>query len=189
MGLTQDVMWNAVVACDKGCDGEFFYAVKTVGVYCRPSCRSRTPLQKNVCYFATAQDAENAGFRPCKRCRPDLLDYAPVVELARQTKSLMDDYFSEREQLTAKMRRLGVSSSHLAVIFKQQYGMVPSQYLSQIRIDYAKRLLAETNAPIITIAGDVGFDSLPSFYGFFRSKTGTTPKEYRSTHSSLGGKV
>jgi len=98
MGLTDDKMWKAVVDCDKSYDGQFFYAVKTVGVYCRPSCKSRTPLRKNTNYFETQEDAEKAGFRPCKRCRPDLLDYAPMLELAQQTKNLIDDYFQERNR-------------------------------------------------------------------------------------------
>lgn len=179
MFLIDDARWNAVVTCDKSYDGAFFYAVKTVGVYCRPSCKSRTPLQKNVCCFETVVEAENAGYRPCKRCRPDLMDYAPVEEIAKQTKNIIDDYFSERERLAAEIKRLGVSAGHLAVIFKQQYGIAPSRYLDQIRVGHAKKLLTETDTSIIVIAGDVGFDSLPSFYGFFKRQTGTTPKVYR----------
>lgn len=180
MRFTDDEMWKAVVDCDKSYDGKFFYAVKTVGVYCRPSCKSKTPLRKNVEYVETQEEAEKAGFRPCKRCRPDLLDYAPMLELARQTKDLIDEYFHEKKRLAAEMKRLGVSASHLAVIFKQQYGMAPSHYLNKTRIDYAKKLLAKTDTPIIDIAGDIGLDSLPSFYGLFKKQTGTTPKEYRA---------
>jgi AraC family transcriptional regulator of adaptative response / methylphosphotriester-DNA alkyltransferase methyltransferase len=180
MRFTDDEMWKAVVDCDKGCDGHFFYAVRTVGVYCRPSCKSRTPLRKNVDYFATREKAEKAGFRPCKRCRPDLPGYAPRRELAERAKGLIDDYFNERKRLTAKMKQLGVSSSHLALVFKQQYGMTPGRYLNKTRIDYAKKMFAETDIPIIDVAGDTGFDSLPSFYGFFRKQTGTTPGKYRA---------
>lgn len=180
MRFTDDEMWRAVVDCNKEYDGHFFYAVKTVGVFCRPSCKSRTPLRKNTNYFETKEEAEKAGFRPCKRCRPDLLDYAPITELARQIKGLIDDYFNERERLTEEMKRLGVSASHLAVIFKQQYGMAPSQYLNKIRIDYAQKMLAKTNIPIIDIASDTGFSSLSAFYRFFKKQTETTPKEYRT---------
>ncbi|EHQ89796.1 bifunctional transcriptional activator/DNA repair enzyme AdaA [Desulfosporosinus youngiae] len=186
MGLTDDKMWKAVVDCDKSYDGQFFYAVKTVGVYCRPSCKSRTPLRKNTNYFETQEDAEKAGFRPCKRCRPDLLDYAPMLELAQQTKNLIDDYFQERNRLAAEMKRLGVSASHLAAVFKQQYGMVPSQYLNKTRLDYTRKMLAETDTPIIDIAGNIGYDSLPSFYGFFKKQTGTTPREYRELNKVPG---
>lgn len=179
MQFGNDEMWQAVVACDKGYDGKFLYAVQTVGVYCRPSCKSRTPLPKNILYFTTSKEAEQAGFRACKRCRPDILDYAPSTELAQQIKSLIDAYFKERGRLSLAMKNLGVSSSHLAIIFKQQYGILPSQYLNETRTAYAKKMLAESPVPIIEIAMDIGFDSLPSFYGFFKRQTGSTPKAYR----------
>ena len=70
MKLTDDEMWEATINCDSNLDGRFFYAVKTVGVYCCPSCKSRAPLRKNVLYFETGEQAQRAGFRPCKRCRP-----------------------------------------------------------------------------------------------------------------------
>ncbi len=180
MHFSNDEMWKAVVDCNKDYDGKFYYSVKTVGGYCRPSCKSRTPLRKNVVYFETQEDAEKAGFRPCKRCRPDLLDYAPMRELAQQTKVLIDDYYNERDRLAAEMKKLGISPNHLAVIFKQQYGVAPSQYLNKTRADYAKKMLAETDISITDIAGEIGFDTLPSFYRFFKTQTGITPKEYRN---------
>lgn len=74
MRLGYEEMWKAVVDCDNRYDGKFLYAVKTVGVYCHPSCKSRTPLQKNTVFFASAEEAVKSGCRPCKRCRPDLHD-------------------------------------------------------------------------------------------------------------------
>ena len=180
MNCDADTMWQAAVACDKAYDGKFFYAVKTVGVYCRPSCKSRTPLRKNVCFFSSGQEAEQAGFRPCKRCRPDLLDYAPMADLAGQAKELIDGYFRERERLIGAMKQLGVSANHLAVVFKQQYGLPPMDYLNQKRAEHAKRLLAETDMAIIDVAYDIGFDSLSAFYIFFKKQAGTTPKAYRA---------
>ena len=186
MRLTDDEMWKAAADCDESCDGKFFYAVKTVGVYCRPSCKSRTPLRKNTEYFETREDAEKAGFRPCKRCRPDLPGYAPLPELAKRIKNLIDGYFNERERLSAEIKQLGVSSGHLAVIFRRQYGMTPGQYLNKTRADCARKMLAETDIPIIDVASDIGFDSLPSFYGFFKKQTGTTPKKYRENSGRQG---
>jgi AraC family transcriptional regulator of adaptative response / methylphosphotriester-DNA alkyltransferase methyltransferase len=180
MLYTDDEMWKATVDCDAGYDGKFFYAVKTVGVYCRPSCKSRTPLRRNVRYFETPREAEKAGFRPCKRCRPDLADYAPVLEIIRHTKELIDNYYHRRERLAEKMKQIGVTARHLAVIFKQEYGITPIQYSNQLRAAYAQKMLGETGASIIDIAGDIGFESLSAFYSFFRKHTGTTPKEYRT---------
>jgi len=69
--LPNDPRWNAVEARDASADGTFWYSVRTTGVYCRPSCGSRTPLRQNVAFHTTREDAERAGFRPCKRCKPD----------------------------------------------------------------------------------------------------------------------
>lgn len=179
MLLSEEERWNAVKNCDESYNGIFYYAVKTTGVFCCPSCKSRTPAQKNVCFFDTSQDAAAAGFRPCKRCRPDLIDYQPTVELARQVKNLIDNCFAQRDLLMENRKQLGVSSSYLAVIFRQQYGVAPIEYLNRIRAQSAKRALAETTVPIIDVAGSIGFDSLSAFYGFFRKQTGMTPKEYR----------
>lgn len=175
-------MWTAVVACDKAYDGRFFYAVKTVGVYCRPSCKSRTPLQKNVCFLETALHAEQAGFRPCKRCRPDLPDYAPMAELARRAKALIDAHGHDAVRLRAELRRLGVSPGRLAAVFKQQYGAPPAQYRNQRRATRARDMLSGTDMSILDIAAETGFSGLPAFYDFFKRHTGTTPRQYRAEH-------
>ena len=186
MTIDDDTLWRAVVDCDETYNGKFFYAVKTVGVYCRPSCRSRTPLRKNVSYHATGADAEKMGFRPCKRCRPDLIEYAPVLELARQTKELIEGYYSQRAVLAEKMRQLHVSASHVASVFKQRYGLPPLQYLNQIRAEHAKKMLQDSAMPIIDVAGETGFDSLSAFYSFFKKQTGITPKEFRANSNGDG---
>jgi len=116
---------------------------------------------------------------------PILTDYAPVLEIARQTKELIDGYYCQREQLVREMKQLGVTTNHLAVIFKQQYGVPPIQYLNLLRAEQAKNMLAETDMSIIDIAGDIGFNSLPAFYSFFKRQTGTTPKKYRAR--AIGG--
>jgi len=175
----EDRKWQQVVNSDTSVDGEFFYTVKTVGVYCRPSCKSRTPLRKNVLFFNSAAEAEQAGFRPCKRCRPDLLDYAPALEIASKTKKLIDGYWGSRKQIEREMRELGVSASQLARIFRSEYGMTPFEYLRQVRIEHAKEMLEEPSKAIIDVAFEVEYESLPAFYRFFKKHTGVTPREYR----------
>ena len=175
----EETLWQAVAACDEAYDGAFFYGARTVGVYCRASCKSRTPLRKNIVFFETAAQAEAAHFRPCKRCRPDLLAYEPVRALAEQAKALIDGGFHARTRLTEDMRRLGVSPNRLAAVFKQTYGIPPLTYLHQRRLAYAKDLLAQSPLPILEVAYATGFESLSAFYAFFKKQTGLTPKEYQ----------
>ncbi len=186
---TDDAMWNAVVGCDKSWDGRFFYAVATVGVYCRPSCKSRTPLRKNVRYFASGEAAQAAGFRPCKRCRPDLPEHSPDQDGARRIKELLEKHFLERQALAAAMRLSGFTPNHSAAVFKRQYGMTPLAYLNRLRAERAKRLLAETDMPIVDLAADVGFAGLSAFYRFFKKQTGTTPKDYRASVRAHAGRA
>lgn len=187
--LSDATMWRALYDCDPAYDGQFFYAVRTVGAYCRPSCRSRTPLRKNVLYFHTAEEAKQAGLRPCKRCRPDLDKHDPAALLAGQAKNLIDRHFGNRARLKCELGRLGVSQSHLAVIFRQQYGQTPAQYLGQVRERQTCALLEKTGMPITDIAATIGFESLTSFYAFFKKQTGTSPAKYRKQrqHSASAG--
>ena len=179
MKCSEEEMWQAIVACDTGYDEKFCYVVKTVGVYCRPSCKSRTPLRKNVLFFSDAEEAAAAGFRPCKRCRPDILSYAPMQKVAEQVKELIDKHYCEKELLTAEIKRLGVSLNRISTVFRQEYGLSPVEYIGSKKIEHAKKLLSETDTPIIDIAGDIGFNSLAAFYTFFKRHTGLTPKKYR----------
>ena len=179
MKYSEDVMYNAVIECDKNYDGKFFYVVQTVGVYCSPSCKSRTPLRENVLFFESTDEAKKAGYRACKRCHPDVIDYAPMGEVIKQTKALIDNYFNDKECLLEKMKKIGISSNHLTTVFRQHYKMTPQEYLSQRRLEYAKNLLTRDDWTIADIAEEVGFASLSSFYSFFRKHTKMTPKKYR----------
>lgn len=87
--LTDDAKWTAVVACDRAFDGRFFYGVATTGVFCRPSCRARTPRREYVLFFDAAGEALARGFRPCKRCRPDLPAHDPALALVRAAEELI----------------------------------------------------------------------------------------------------
>jgi AraC family transcriptional regulator, regulatory protein of adaptative response / methylated-DNA-[protein]-cysteine methyltransferase len=125
IGLNEDGLWDAVQNRDATRDGEFFYGVMTTGVYCRPSCASRRPLRKNVRFFSTTGEAESAGLRPCKRCRPKGASSAVlnkvVHELARQIEAQPEQTFS-LEQLA---QRAGYSPFHLQRSFKAIMGSSP----------------------------------------------------------------
>ena len=174
------IMWNAVANNDDSFDGKFYYVVKTVGVYCKPSCKSRVPNPKNIIYFENIEQAETAGYKPCKRCRPDLLEYEPINEVVIETKKLIDNYFKNRSELSLKIKHLGVSPNHLSAIFKHYYDISPMVYLNKVRLEYAKKMLIDTDETIIDIALEVGFSSLLAFYNFFKKLTGLTPKEFRN---------
>ncbi|MFV0617429.1 bifunctional transcriptional activator/DNA repair enzyme AdaA [Megasphaera sp. WILCCON 0056] len=176
--MTEDEMWKALVSCDKSYDGQFFYGVKSTGIFCRPSCASRTPLRKNVVYFHTAEEALKAGFHPCKRCRPDLLVFTPALDIAREAKEIMDRAYNDSSLLAQKMTRLGITRNHLDKIFKNQYQESLKEYLNRLRIQKAKGLLSE-GVPISDTAWAIGMNSLSGFYSFFKKETGLTPADYQ----------
>ena len=180
--MTQEEMWKAVSENDASYDGIFFYAVRSTGIYCRPSCKSKIPRCENVCFFDTAEQARAAGFRPCKRCRSDLLDYQPIKEIAERAKRLLEDSFRKRCGLNQELRHLGVSQRRMVEIFKDEYGVTLSEYVGNLRLAEAKRLLSDTNDEIIDIAYSIGFGGLSSFYRFFKNSTGLSPAAYRKEH-------
>ncbi len=167
-------MWRAASQSDAAFDGAFFYAVKSTGVFCRPSCPSRVPNRENVLFYKTAADAGGAGFRPCKRCRPDIPGYAPVRAIAEAARAAL-----EAGQSPAVP---GVSPRRLSAVFKQTYGATLSACAGERRLAAAKRLLAETDVPVLEVADAVGFRALSAFYLFFKRGTGQTPAAYRREH-------
>ncbi|MEA5095045.1 MAG: Ada metal-binding domain-containing protein [Sedimentibacter saalensis] len=180
--MTNDEMWKAVSENDASYDGIFFYAVKSTGIYCRPSCKSKLPKQNNVCFFDAAEQALAAGFRPCKRCRSDISDYQPMKEITGKAKQLLDESFYKRCELNHKLQQLGISHHRMAELFKDEYGVTMSEYVGNLRLEEAKRLLLHTDDEIIEISCSVGFDGLSSFYRFFKKGTGISPAKYRKEH-------
>jgi len=179
--------WDAVLRCDNAYDNVFFYGVKTTGIFCRPSCKSKIPRQENVLFFDTSKDALKYGFRPCKRCRPDLSEYTPMAENVEKAKLAMDTYFADREALTLEMKQLGINQIYLLNSFRQQVGLSPVQYTNKLRIEKSKEMLQGSNENILNIALASGFGSLSTFYAIFKKQVGVTPKEFRK--NSHGQKV
>lgn len=183
MGLTADEQWQAVIHCDHSYDGVFFYGVKTTGIFCRPSCKSKEPLRNNVAFFGDIQEAYAHGLRPCKRCRPDLIAFRPTLDLLEKAKHVFETYFTDRNGLAVQMKELGISQNHLIHLFRQQYQMTPVEYLNILRIKKAMAMLGTTDTNILTIAMACGFGSLSTFYKFFKKQVGLTPQEYRRLNS------
>lgn len=177
--MKEQEMWQAVLDNNAAYDGVFFYAVKTTGIYCRPSCKSKPPKRENICFFETSEQAQKAGFRPCKRCRSDLLYYQPMKWIAQDVKNKIEKAYREQIILNKELNEIGISGRRLTDIFKDEYGMTPKAYADKLRLEEAKRLLRDTDKKIIDIAYAVGFESLSAFYHFFKQEICMTPSAYR----------
>lgn len=174
-------MWEAVVTCNQKYDGKFFYAVKTTGIFCRPSCKSKTPNHKNICFFETAKEAMNHGFRPCKRCKPDLhVDiFDPHLEIVEQTQNYLEHHYQEKITLNTLAFKIGVSPYYLNRIFKEKTGFTPHHYLEKVRIEKAGHLLLSTAYSSTEICFQVGYNNFSSFYRQFKKIYGCSPNQYR----------
>jgi AraC family transcriptional regulator of adaptative response/methylated-DNA-[protein]-cysteine methyltransferase len=174
-----DPRWAAVVARDRGADGSFFYSVRTTGVYCRPSCAARMPKPENVAFHLTAADAERAGFRPCKRCKPkqDPLSKqhaALVAELCR--------FIEDAEQpptLDELAKRAGLSPHHLHRVFKDVTGLTPRAFAAAHRAKRIRQELRRSNTVTAAIY-DAGYGSQGRFYEESNRLLGMTPTTYRA---------
>jgi AraC family transcriptional regulator, regulatory protein of adaptative response / methylated-DNA-[protein]-cysteine methyltransferase len=182
-------LWDAVLRRDTAGTGEFFYAVKTTGVYCRPTCASRRPLRKNVEFFTTTAQARAQGYRACKRCRPDDATNsraatapinAVVHELARQIEANPEQSF----RLTQLAKRAGYSPFHLQRNFKAIIGSTPKEYQTAARLRTLKQELRK-DAPVSDAIYQAGFGSGSRVYEKADGQLGMTPSEYRSGGKGL----
>jgi AraC family transcriptional regulator of adaptative response/methylated-DNA-[protein]-cysteine methyltransferase len=175
---TDEPRWNAVVRRDRAADGQFYYSVKTTGVYCRPSCAARLPRRENVNFHQTRADAERAGFRPCKRCKPD---EAPLQE--RQAAAVagacrLIESAPEEPSLDVLAKSAGMSRYHFHRVFKSVTGLTPKAYAAAHRQKRVREELAR--APTVTEAiYDAGFNSNGRFYSASTRMLGMTPTEFR----------
>lgn len=179
--MDENEKWNAVTRNDYTYDGTFFFAVKTTGIYCRPSCKAKLPLRKNTLFFDSSEEAEKSGFRPCKLCRPDIKSnrYNPNENLIAKVKAHLELNFNDSIDLNALPEIFGCSHSNLSRLFKEQTGITLATYLLNVRISIAKKLLVEPSLSIIDISHEAGFKSNSTFYRCFKKAVGQTPSEYR----------
>lgn len=178
MQISDNEKWKAVIECDKSYDGLFLYGVKTTGIFCRPSCRAKTPVRGNVVFFDNCANAIDSGLRPCKKCCPEREVFEPDLELVKKAKDIFDAGYAGPIKINQAARQLGVSNNHLARLFKKQYGLTPTQYITGLRVDKAAELLRQPETSILEVAYLTGFKSLSGFYKNFKDQTEYTPKEY-----------
>ena len=183
MVIDDDVCYRALRTRDARFDGRFFIGVKTTGIYCRPVCPARTPLRKNVRFFACAAAAEAAGFRACRRCRPETSPGTPAwlgtsSTVSRALRLIHEGYLDEYD-VEALGTRLGVGERHLRRLFDEHLGASPVEVALSRRLHSAKRLLDETQLPITDIAFASGFSSVRRFNDAFTKTFHRAPRDLR----------
>lgn len=179
VSIPDHTKWQAVVTCDKSYDGLFLYGVITTGIFCRPSCRAKTPIRKNVVFFTSAEAARIAGFRPCKKCRPDMASFEPDQDVIEKAILLFNQNYNHPIDMAAVAKQIGISLSHFNRLFKKITRLTPTQYIAKQRVAEAIRLLDQTELNVLEIAYSTGFRSLSSFYQCFKAYCGHTPNEQR----------
>jgi AraC family transcriptional regulator of adaptative response/methylated-DNA-[protein]-cysteine methyltransferase len=171
--------WEAVQARDSRADGRFVYAVTSTGIYCRPTCPSRRPAPHRVAFFNRAVEAEDAGFRACKRCLPN--QETPSTVLVRK----VCNYIQEQAEESGSMptlaelgRAIGSSPSHLQRVFKETTGVTPRQYAAAWRLDRFKAMIKDGQG-ISTALYEAGFGSTSRLYETSEEQMGMSPGAYR----------
>jgi AraC family transcriptional regulator, regulatory protein of adaptative response / methylphosphotriester-DNA alkyltransferase methyltransferase len=181
--IVDEALWRAIVNCETTFDGRYFYAVITTGIFCRPSCRSRTPKPENVRIFRSADDAKAAGFRPCKRCCPDDRPLGPDAALVEDAKSIIEQRYHDPLTLHILAQELMMSPYHLHRVFKRLTGLTPAEFICQRRICAAEDALrTQPSRSITEIALAVGFRSASHFSTVFQKVTGHIPTDYRTLY-------
>ena len=172
-----DPRWASVVARDP--QAKFYYSVKTTGVYCRPSCAARLARRENVQFHETCEDAEKAGFRPCKRCKPDQV--SPVEQHAEKIASAcrLIESSETPPSLELLAQHVGLSTYHFHRVFKAATGLTPKEYAAAHRDNLVRKSLNKSN----TVTGaiyDAGYNSNSRFYETSNRVLGMTPSNYRA---------
>jgi len=164
-------------------DGRFYVGVLTTGIYCRPVCPARMPAEDNVRYFPSSASAQDAGFRPCLRCRPETARRMPEWTLASQTvvrgMRLIDSGFLDEHSVEALAGRLGISTRHLNRLFLDELQATPKSLARARRVQLAKRLIDGSALPLADVAMRSGFGSVRRFNDELKLTYGRAPRDLR----------
>lgn len=183
MNLNPDVCYRAVCSRDPRFDGHFFTGVKTTGIYCRPVCPARTPQSKNVIFFPTAAAAQEAGFRPCLRCRPetapDFGAWRGASDTVSRALAMIELGALDEADVGALAGRLGVGERQLRRLFRQHLGASPVAVAQTRRVLLARQLIQETRLPMTEIAFAAGFGSIRRFNETFQALYGRPAGDLR----------
>jgi AraC family transcriptional regulator of adaptative response / DNA-3-methyladenine glycosylase II len=191
MTLDFDTCYRAAAARDPRFDGLFFIGVTSTGVFCRPICPSRTPARKNMRFFPHQGAAETAGFRACRRCRPEASPGSPEwntrADLVARAVRLITDGYVDEHGIAGLARRLAVTERHLHRLVTAELGTGPLALARTVRLQTARRLLRETSVPITEIAFASGFSSVRQFNASFQESYRQPPSALRSGSARSGG--
>jgi AraC family transcriptional regulator, regulatory protein of adaptative response / DNA-3-methyladenine glycosylase II len=190
MAIEDEVCFRALAARDSRFDGLFFVGVKSTGIYCRPVCTAKTPARKSCRFFASAALAERAGFRPCLRCRPELAPGHSSVDSARTVAwaaaaRIEAGALSNGGGIEELAASLGLSSRQLRRSVRKELGVSPVELAQTNRLLLAKRLIAETQLPMVQVAFAAGFESVRRFNALFRKHYRLTPSALRRSASTV----
>ncbi|MEU4167799.1 AlkA N-terminal domain-containing protein [Streptomyces sp. NPDC026665] len=180
----EDTRYEAVRSRDARFDGEFFFAVRTTGIYCRPSCPAVTPKRRNVRFYATAAAAQGSGFRACRRCRPDAVPGSAAwnvrADVVGRAMRLIGDGVVDREGVGGLAARLGYSTRQVQRQLTAEVGAGPVALARAQRAHTARILLQTTELPVTQIAFAAGFASVRQFNDTIRTVYASTPSQLRA---------
>ncbi|MCB0964356.1 MAG: methylphosphotriester-DNA--protein-cysteine methyltransferase family protein, partial [Acidimicrobiales bacterium] len=186
--IDDESCYRAVRSRDRRFDGWFFVGVTSTGIFCRPSCPATTPRRANVRFFPSAAAAQGAGFRACRRCRPDTAPGSPAWnvagDLARRAVHLIDDGVVDREGVGGVAGRLAVSERHLHRVLVAELGASPVALARSRRAQTARVLIETTDLPVTEIAFASGFSSIRQFNDTVRAFFAASPTELRAGRAS-----
>ena len=175
----EEQYWQAVVEKDSRANDTFFVAVRTTGVYCKPSCPSRRPKRENVSFYTSPEAAEQAGYRACKRCHPrESAQADPQVEIAQRISRYIEQHLEGAISLADLSEQFNISPFHLQRIFKRVMGISPRQYAEAYRLDQFKTQLKERDS-VTAALYEVGYSSSSRLYERAPGQLGMTPTTYQ----------
>ena len=187
----QEICHQARLARDPRFDGEFYLAVRTTGIYCRPICPARAPAEKNVRYYRSSAQAARDGYRPCLRCRPESAPGSPAWQgtatTVQRALQLIQQGALDRGTLASLADRLGIGERYLRKLFERELGVSPQAIALNRRLLFARKLLAETRLPVTDIAFAAGFRSVRRFNSAVQAQFRHTPRELRRNPARAGG--
>ena len=185
-------LYKALTSRDARFDGVFFVGVTSTDIYCRPICPAKTPRERHCRFFDTPQEAEQAGFRPCLRCRPELAPGSAPIDDAQRIAQLMvqrleEGHLDDKAGLEAISSEFELSSRQIRRIIQAELGVPPIQLLLTRRLLLAKQLLTETTLNITEVAFASGFSSLRRFNDAFAGRYGMPPTQLRRRATTDAG--